>query len=382
MVSSIGTYDEETIWDMWHLGFSLKAIGRALGKTSSSIHHVVKQTGGIRPQPRKRCRSSLSLEEREEISRGLVRGDSIRAIARALRRHASTISREVNRNGGAEVYRALHADEAGWHRARRPKICKLALNRHLCRLVASKLKKRWSPQQIAGWLKRRYPEDVSKHVSHETIYKSLFIQSRGVLKQELIKTLRRKKTRLRQSKTKRVDEKRGQIKDLVSIRERPASIEDRAIPGHWEGDLIDGTRQTHIATLVERHTRYVMLVKVENKETKTVVPALINQMKKLPKELLKTVTWDRGKELASHQQFSVATNAEVYFCDPQSPWQRGTNENTNGLLRQYFPKGTDLSVYSQSDLNKVARELNTRPRKTLNYDTPAVRFYEHVASTD
>jgi IS30 family transposase len=243
-----------------------------------------------------------------------------------------------------------------------------------------KLQRKWSPEQIAGWLKRAFPEEKRNQVSHETIYRSLFVQARGVLKKELLEHLRAKRTirRSRHASLKRNG--LGQIKDAVSIRERPASVEDRAIPGHWEGDLIGGSKNSYIATLVERHTRYVMLIKVPNKDTESVVAALIKQSRKLPRELYKSLTWDRGKELADHHRLTMATNVDVYFCDPKSPWQRGSNENTNRLLRQYFPRGTDLSLYSQAKLNAVARQLNERPRKTLQYQTPAERFAECVAS--
>jgi len=371
----------QELWDRYQLGESLNAIARALGKTSSSIYNHLRPTGGIRPVSRKRSRLALTLAEREEISRGIVAGQSIREMARTLGRAASTVSREVRRNGGYAGYRATAADKNAWDRGRRPKRCKLASNWRLARLVAAKLKKNWSPEQIAGWLKAEYPRDERYHVSHETIYQSLFIQARGALKKELTAHLRSQRTirRSKHAKTKGVGQ--GQLKDIVSIRERPASVEDRAVPGHWEGDLIAGSKNTHIATLVERKTRYVMLAKVNSRDTKTVIKALIKQSKKLPKELYKSLTWDRGKELADHKEFSLATDIKVYFCDPRSPWQRGSNENTNGLLRQYFPKRTDLSVHSQAHLNKVARELNERPRKTLGFRTPAEKFNECVAST-
>jgi IS30 family transposase len=302
-------------------------------------------------------------------------------MASLLDRPASTVSREVRRNGGYDQYRATLADERAWARARRPKRCKLASHPPLRREVARKLRLNWSPEQLAGWLKRAHPGDGSYQVSHETIYRSLFVQARGVLKKELVQHLRSKRTIRRSKQACRKGDGRGQITDLVSISERPASVEDRAVPGHWEGDLITGSKNSHIATLVERHTRYVMLAKIANKETETVVSALITQARKLPSELYKSLTWDRGKELADHRRFTLATDIDVYFCDPQSPWQRGSNENTNGLLRQYFPKGTDLSVYSQADLNKVARQLNERPRKTLEFETPAERFNACVALT-
>jgi IS30 family transposase len=371
----------QELWDRYQRGESLNAIARALGKKSSSIYNHLSPTGGMRPVPRKRSRLALTSAEREEISRGIVAGQSIREIARALVRAPSTVSREVRRNGGCARYRAVEADKKAWDRGRRAKPCKLALNVRLARLVAAKLKVNWSPEQIAGWLKAEYPREERYHVSHETIYQSLFIQARGALKKELTAHLRSQRTirRSKHSKSKGVGQ--GEIKDIVSIRERPASVEDRAVPGHWEGDLIAGSKNTYIATLVERKTRYVMLAKVNGRDTATVIRALIKQSKKLPKELYKSLTWDRGKELSDHKEFSLATGIKVYFCDPKSPWQRGSNENTNGLLRQYFPKRTDLSVHSQAHLNKVARQLNERPRKTLGFRTPAQKFNECVAST-
>jgi len=376
------TSEKTELWDRWQRGESLKAIGRVFGKPSSSIFFQLAPYGGIRPAPRRRSRLALTLSEREEISRGIVAQQSIRSMASLLGRPASTVSREVRRNGGYDQYRATLADERAWARARRPKRCKLARHPPLCREVARRLGLNWSPEQITGWLKRGHPGDGSCQVSHETIYRSLFVQARGVLKKELLQHLRSKRTIRRSKQARRKGDGRGQITDIVSIRERPASVEDRAVPGHWEGDLLSGSKNSHIATLVERHTRYLMLVKVANKETQTVVSALIGQAKKLPSELYKSLTWDRGKELADHRRFTLATDIDVYFCDPQSPWQRGSNENTNGLLRQYFPKGTDLSVYSQAELNKVARQLNERPRKTLEFETPAERFNACVASTD
>jgi IS30 family transposase len=309
------------------------------------------------------------LAEREEISRGVVVGHSVRSIAATLDRSPSTVSREISRNGGRGCYRATDADQAAWDRAHRPKRCRLAQNRALARLVASKLQREWSPQQIAGWLKCRYPDDENHRVSHETIYRSLFIQARGALKKELLAHLRRTRVMRRSRHHTQKTDDHGRITETVSISERPASVEDRAVPGHWEGDLLAGSSNSYIATLVERHTRYVMLAKVANKDTQSVVNALIKQAKKLPTELYKSLTWDRGKELADHRRFTLATDIDVYFCDPHSPWQRGSNENTNGLLRQYFPKGTDLSAHSQAKLNAVARRLNERPRKTLDYET-------------
>lgn len=373
--------EKSELWDRWQKGESLKAIGRAFGKPSSSIYFQISPHGGIRPPPRRRSRLALTLSEREEISRGIVTHQSIRMIALLMGRSPSTVSREICRNGGYDRYRAATADERAWARARRPKRCKLAKQPLLRAAVAGKLRLNWSPEQIAGWLKRAHPEDEANRVSHETIYRSLFVQARGVLKKELLGHLRSKRTIRRSRRADPKADRRGQIKDLVSIRQRPAAIEDRAVPGHWEGDLLSGSKSSYIATLVERHTRYVMIAKVANKDTQTVVSALIKQAKKLPAELYKSLTWDRGKELADHRRFTVATDAVVYFCDPQSPWQRGSNENTNGLLRQYFPKGTDVSVYSQAYLNKVARQLNERPRESLGFETPAERFNACVAST-
>lgn len=367
------------MWDRWQRGESLNSIGRVFDRPSSSIFAQLAPSGGIRPLPRKRSRLALTLSEREAISRGIVSQQSMRSIAKQLGRSPSTVSREIQRNGG-DHYRAVPADEAAWARAHRPKLCKLACNRALGRTVAQKLQLHWSPEQIAGWLKREYPEEERNQVSHETIYRSLFVQARGVLKKELLLTLRTQRAIRRSKHASLKQNGLGQITNAVSIRERPASVEDRAVPGHWEGDLIGGAKNSYIATLVERHSRYVMLVKVRNKDTESVVSALIQQSKKLPGELYRSLTWDRGKELADHQRFTMETSIDVYFCDPRSPWQRGSNENTNRLLRQYFPKGTDLSVHSQAQLDAVARQLNERPRKTLQYETPASRFNACVAS--
>ncbi len=369
------------MWDRWLQGDSLKDIGRYFDRGSSSIYSVLSPTGGIRPPDRKRSRLALTLAEREDISRGIVGGLSIRQIALKLDRPPSTISREIKRNEGHRRYRATSADQAAWDRSCRPKLCKLAQSRTLRLNVARKLKEHWSPQQIAGWLKRKYRAEEHNQVSHEVIYRSLFVQARGVLKKELLQYLRTKRTIRRSKHSTMKHSGLGQIKNMASIRERPASVEDRAVPGHWEGDLIAGSNNSYIATLVERHTRYVMLAKVKGKDTETVVTALIKQSKKLPAELYKSLTWDRGKELADHKRFSLATDIDVYFCDPHSPWQRGSNENTNGLLRQYFPKGTDLSKHSQAKLNAVARQLNERPRQTLDFESPAERFEACVAST-
>lgn len=367
------------LWSRWKAGQSLSDIGRALGKHAGSIFGVLMSRGGIAPLVRTRSSLSLSIQEREEISRGLVAGLSLRKIAARLGRSPSTVSREVNRNRGRQKYRAARADEHAWRLALRPKPCRLATNASLQMVVAEKLSDDWSPQQISGWLNAEYLDDGTMRVSHETIYKSLFVQARGVLKKELISHLRSKRT-IRRGKTSTTQgQPRGQIVDAVSIRDRPAEVEDRAIPGHWEGDLLAGGKNTHIATLVERRSRFVLLVQVSGKDTESVVTALVRQVKQLPAGLMSSLTWDRGTELASHRRFTVATKVAVYFCDPKSPWQRGSNENTNGLLRQYFPKGVDLSAYGQADLDAVALQLNTRPRKTLGFMTPSDKLARSVA---
>jgi IS30 family transposase len=377
----ISAVQSAELWERWKKGEGLKSIGRVFGRTSSCIFNHIRYSGGIRPPSRRRSRLALTLAEREEISRGLVAGRSLRSMAVALGRSPSTLSREIGRNGGSGRYRAAAADSRAWKQMLRPKPCKFALHGQLQQAVAAKLALEWSPQQIAGWLKRTNPRNEARQVSHETIYRSLYVQARGVLKKELIEHLRSQRP-IRRSRHATMKGKRlGQISNAVSISERPASVEDRAVPGHWEGDLLCGSKNSFIVTLVERHSRYVMLAKVPNRETQTVVNALIKQARKLPDELYKSLTWDRGKELADHQRFTTETDIAVYFCDPQSPWQRGSNENTNRLLRQYFPRGTDLAPHSQADLNKVARRLNERPRKTLDFKTPAERFNECVAST-
>ena len=369
------------MWERWQQGDSQAAIARLFDRGHSSVQGILAQTGGIRPAPKRRSPLALTLAEREEISRGIVAGESIRSMALALGRAPSTLSREIQRNGGRQDYRASQADQAAWDRARRPQSCKLANNRQLARIVAQKLKFQWSPRQIAGWLKRTYPNDETYQVSHETIYRTLFIQTRGALKKELLGHLRRTRTLRRSRHHTQKTADHGRIVDAVSIRERPAEAEDRAVPGHWEGDLLFGSNNSQIVTLVERHSRYVLLAKAKGKDTETVIDALIKQAHKLPRELYKSLTWDRGKEMADHTRFSLATDIQVYFCDPQQPWQRGSNENTNGLLRQYFPKGMDLSNVHQNRLNAVARRLNERPRETLNFETPAERFNQRVAST-
>lgn len=360
-------YDE--LWARWRAGESRAGIARALGVAPSVAFKHLQMHGGITPRKRTRRDVALTAEQREEILRGLACDESTRAIARRLKRAPSTISRELKRNGGRLAYRALQADKRAWQRALRPKPCKLATNPKLKRVVAQKLARNWSPEQIMRWLKRTYASDDSMQISHETIYRSLFVQTRSVLKKELIKHLR---TRRPMRRAKKSSGKLENIKDIVSIRSRPAEIEDRAVPGHWEGDLIVGKgHKSHIATLVERHSRFVLLIKLAHNDAATVTAALKKKIGSLPKELMRSITWDRGTEMARHREFTIDTAIAVYICDPASPWQRGSNENTNGLLRQYFPKGIDLNQFSQAHLNKVARELNTRPRKTLDDRTPA-----------
>ncbi|MBZ5699697.1 MAG: IS30 family transposase [Acidobacteriia bacterium] len=369
------------MWRRWKVGQSLHEIGRALGKSHVVIQFLLARHGGIAPPTRRRSRRVLSLAEREDISRGIASGSSMRVIAQRLGRAFSTVSREVARHGGRAQYRANQADQQAWESALRPKPCLLATHSKLQEIVARKLMQDWSPQQIAGWLKQRYPGDESLRVSHETIYRTLFLQARGALKQELVRHLRSQR-RIRRSRHSSIHgHSQGRIIDAVSIRERPAEVADRAIPGHWEGDLLRGTRNSHVATLVERHSRFCMLVKVPGKDTATVVAALSQHVRQLPATLRRSLTWDRGLEMAQHKSFTMATDVQVYFCDPQSPWQRGSNENTNGLLRQYLPKTADLSCYSQSDLDEIALRLNQRPRKTLGFQTPADRLQASVATT-
>jgi IS30 family transposase len=356
-------------------------IGRTMGKDPGSIYTLLLVQGGVARSPRRRPEVALMSGEREHISRGLAAERSIRKIARELHRPASTVSREIARNGGRTHYRAVFADKRAWRRAERPKPCRLALEPELCAVVAAKLELDWSPQQIAASLKREYPLDSSMHISHETIYRTLYVQARGALKKELTEHLRRHHAIRRSRKYSARGDTRGQIAGLVSISQRPPAVEDRAVPGHWEGDLLAGSKNTHIVTLVERQSRFVQLIKVSGKDSETVVRALTQHVQRLPERLMESLTWDRGTEMAKHQLFTVATDVAVYFCDPQSPWQRGTNENTNGLLRQYFPKYTDLSTFTQAELNAVALRLNTRPRQTLGFITPAEKLASSVATT-
>ncbi|MBN3785902.1 IS30 family transposase [Burkholderia sp. Ac-20353] len=369
------------MWEHWRKGDSQQQIAQLFDRNHSSVQRILAETGGIQPRQRHRSRLALTLAEREEISRSVVAGGSIRAIANRLGRAPSTISRELKRNGGMQGYRAHNADELAWERTCRPQVCKLVRNRELAQVVASKLQLQWSPEQIAGWLKHVYAVNRDYQVSHETIYRSLYIQARGALKKELLEHLRRSRAMRRSRHHTMKTDDHGRICDTIPISERPATVEDRAIPGHWEGDLLFGGANSQIATLVERQSRFVMLVKVGSKDTEAVINALIRHAGRLPQERYKSLTWDRGKEMADHTRFTVATDIKVYFCDPQSHWQRGSNENTIGLLRQYFPKGIDLSAHSQAKLDAVARRLNERPRKTLDFDTPAERSHQAVAWT-
>lgn len=369
----------QELWQRYRHGETHRRIGIALGCDPSAVSYVLRQRGGIGPPPRRRAAWTLARREREEISRGLARGESFTAIAVQLQRPTSTVSREVARHGGRRQYRAERADRRAWARAQRPKRCRLATQPRLRALVAARLAEDWSPQQIAGWLRTRFPDNRAMQVSHETIYRSLFVQSRGVLKRTLLTHLRRRRTIRRARRP--APHRRERILDAVSIRERPAAVEDRAVPGHWEGDLLRGAHRSHVATLVERQSRYVLLVRIPHRDSVTVAQALARRIQTLPTSLRQSLTWDRGTEMAAHKAFTVATNVQVYFCDPRSPWQRGSNENTNGLLRQYFPRGTDVSTYTQAQLNAIARRLNTRPRKTLGYQTPAARLAVCVAPT-
>ena len=361
-------------------GASAEEAGAAIGCSDRSVRRLVVRLGGVKARKRPRSPKRLSLEDREEIRAGLEAGASCAEISRRIGRCPSTVSREVANNGGRRRYRAVTADGAAYRRALRPKPSKLAANRRLRGRVEELLEERWSPQQIAARLRREFPEDPSMQVSHETIYQSLFIQARGVLRKDLTRCLRTGRTRRR---APRRADGRGRLRDVVVISQRPAEVEDRAVPGHWEGDLLLGARgRSAIVTLVERQTRYVLLARIgRDKTSPAVCQAIAEKILELPEQLTSSLTWDRGREMAGHAEFSVKTGLPVYFCDPHSPWQRGSNENTNGLLRQYFPKGTDLSVHSQEELDQVAAQLNGRPRQTLGWDTPAERLSELIAMT-
>lgn len=373
--------EKNVLWERWRRGESLRDIAQVLRRAPSVVYTAVEAGGGIAPRPRRRSRLALTTTEREEISRQIARGQSLRAISRLLDRVPSTVSREVARNGGRGVYRAAVADGHAWRRSGRPQPCRLSTRPALRRAVAQKLARQWSPQQISGWLRCTFPSDPDMQVSPETIYRSLFVQSRGVLKRRLLQHLRRQHHFRHARTAARRRPRQGQILDAVPIRQRPADVQDRAVPGHWEGDLLEGARGTYVATLVERQSRYVLLVRLRNKETGTVIRALARRIRRLPHGLMRSLTWDRGGELAAHRALTIATDVHVYFCDPHSPWQRGSNENTNGLLRQYLPHAADFSSYSQAQLDAIALRLNTRPRLTLGYQTPAGKLAEIVATT-
>ena len=375
--------DEPTknrIWSLLGAGLDCPAVARSLGMGVMSVRRIEYAFGGVRPRSRMRSERVLSLEEREEISRGLAEGLSLREIATRLGRAPSTVSREVAHNSGRANYRALRADRRAWDLARRPKPAKLVTCPRLRREVEQLLEERFSPRQISHWLARSHPSDPERRVSHETIYQSLYVQGRGALRAELHQALRTGRA-IRRPKARRALKRTSRIPDMVLISERPPEVEDRAVPGHWEGDLILGSKRTCIGTLVERKTRFVMLLKLQDGTAEEVRRAMTKRIKTLPAELRRSVTWDQGNEMALHREFTIATGMPVYFCDPSSPWQRGSNENTNGLLRQYFPKGTDLSVHSQAELNRVARQLNRRPRETLGWMTPLETMREIVATT-
>jgi IS30 family transposase len=369
--------DIDEIWSRLRSGNSVKPAARALGLPSSTLRTYLTRCGGIRPHPRHRAAGRLSVEEREEISRGLAAGLSLRAIAAGLGRWPSTISREVTSNGGRRRYRATLADQAAWSKATRPKACKLATNPTLAGIVTEKLQHRWSPQQIAGWLKLTYPNDPGMHVSHESIYRTLFVQSRGALRKELTAYLRTGRV-IRRSHGTRLPDGRGVRPGIINISQRPAEADDRAVPGHWEGDLVFGRGMSPVATLVERSTRYLLLVGLPagNHKADAVADALAAAVAHLPAHLAKSLTWDQGHEMAAHKRFTIETGIDVYFCDPRSPWQRGSNENTNGLLRQYMPRRLDFRTMTQPDLDAIAAELNDRPRQTLGFKTPSQALAE------
>ena len=370
---------KDAIWELRAQGLSDREVGRRLGLPLGSVSNHLARTGGIRPRARRRPERCLSLEEREEISRAIARGHSARQIAGTLGRSHTTIAREIERCGGRQRYRAHAADREAWRRLRRPRPTKLELCDELRRVVSERLSKNHSPQQIAGWLRIEYPDNEAMQVSHETIYRALYVQARGTLKRELTQHLRRGRTRryARSQSSKRQGQ--GKINEMVMISERPPEVEDRAVPGHWEGDLLIGTRNNAIATLVERSTRYCQLVALPQGATaERVCEALKASITTLPAQLRRSLTWDQGSEMSEHRRFSIETGVDVYFCDPQSPWQRGSNENTNGLLRQYFPKGQSLEGVSQERLDEVAELLNGRPRKTLGFRTPAEKLTELI----
>jgi IS30 family transposase len=367
----------DAVWARLHAGMAARPVARELGISEGTVRAYLVRCGGIRPRARERRAGRLILVEREEISRGLSAGLAIRTIAAQLGRAPSTISREVNANGGRRRYRALQADRAAWAKATRPKACKLAERPRLRDIVEDKLRRRWSPQQISGWLKRTYPDEADMQVSHESIYRTLFVQSRGALRRELTQYLRTGRV-LRRPQGQRLPDGRGGRPNILHISERPAEAEDRAVPGHWEGDLVFGKNMSPVATLVERSTRYLMLVALPSGDHRadTVADALATAITRLPRHLAKSMTWDQGNEMAAHARFTAATGIQVYFCDPKSPWQRGSNENTNGLLRQYLPRRLNFRELTQNDFDAIATQLNDRPRQTLGFKTPSEALAE------
>jgi len=383
MVRSGLTAEEKTeIWRRYRGGASLRAIHQALGRARKTVWDFVAITGGRPPVTRYRAPRHLCLAEREEISRGIVAHESCRAIARRLGRSPSTVSREIAGHGGRAHYRAADADAVAWRAAQRPKPGKLATHPQLRALVVAKLRLRWSPQQIAGWLRWEHSDDPELQVSHETIYTSLFVQSRGELKRELTRYLRTRRALRRPRGTRPYYHGSGKLRDPVHISERPAEAADRAVPGHWEGDLLLGSGGSAIVTLVERTSRFVVLIRLpRGRSSEAVLAALARRLPTLPRQLWRSLTWDQGKEMAQHARFTVESGLQIYFCDPRSPWQRGSNENTNGLLRQYFPKYTSLAEITQRRLDAVAAELNGRPRQTLGWMSPSEKFAEAVAMT-
>ena len=382
MARSALTAQEKTeVWRQYRAGASVRSISRHLGRPIDSLRHLIALTGGRFPLVPRRSALRLSVAEREEISRGLVAGESCRLIGRRLGRSASTVSREITINGGRLSYRACMADQAAQGRACRPKPAKLSTSPRLRAIVEAKLALRWSPQQIAGWLELMYPDDRELRVSHETIYLSLFVQPRGALRKELTRYLRTRRM-VRRSRAARPANGQGQLREAINISARPAEVADRAVPGHWEGDLVLGRGNSAIETLVERSSRFTILVALPNgRSSEPVLAALAARIATLPEQLVRSLTWDQGKEMARHAQFTIDTGLQIYVCDPHSPWQRGTNENTNGLLRQYFPKGTDLAAVTQDELDTVAAELNGRPRQTLGWLSPSEKFAEAIALT-
>lgn len=364
----------QQVWEMWKAGESLSVIAQTVGSPPGSIFSILLPFGGLYQPPQRRRATALSLADREEVSRGVAAQESLRSIGRRLGRPASTISREIARNRGRHAYRAVDADDRAWRRAKRPKPCLLAQRPALATYVADRLREDWSPEQIAGTLKKHHPAGSAMRVSHETIYKTLFVESRGALARELRAHLRSGRPIRRSVHNTTTGQWRSQIKDAVSIRDRPLEVEDRMVPGHWEGDLLLGRHWSQLATLVERKTRFTVLVQLEGRDMHAVTEGLSREMARLPEHVRRSLTWDRVMELANHQTVTANTGLQVYFADPRSPWQRGTNENTNRLLRQYFPKGASMQHLTQAELDLVAAKLNARPRKTLDFDSPAARF--------